>query len=756
VLLFALCVATVAHAAPAPEPTGAHPRIVLDAELRAAWRADSKTPASPVAHAIALCTSAGTTHDHDHALYQGSEWAKVLQACLVAWAATDSPAHRDTALKFFTALLDDLDLVGDGKGGDAAARRDDGFAIRMLGPYTAIAYDWLHDAMSPALRAHARKRWAAWLAWYREHGYRAHDPGNNYHAGYLASATLVAIAQGGEGGEEGGAALWALVRDELWAHDMTAAFAPGAILDGGDWPEGVQYGPLATAEYALAARAGRTAGLPVPDVAPWLEAVLRRHVYALTPTDRIWAGGDTEDEQAFPSPGALNLYAIALGDAPAATRRFAKGELARLKLSDDDWSLYGALASLGDSPQQLARAAWPLWYRTVATQTIFSRTRWDARAIWFVAECAPGLEADHRHPSAGNFALVRGADPIVVDPSPYGSLSTLTSNAPSVLAKALPPTYQPSQAYWGKRVGWDWSTQTTDGVLAARCDYSDAFRFQEKPSEIGEALRDFVLLPSADGSDAALVIVDRASGPLSLRFRIPGSLSIDGGIARASLGASSLLLSAGGSVTSPVGKDCFVEGIDRGKCTAARIPVSELRDDPPGNRATHVLVARSSSAKDPAWSFLPPLTGWDAVHVTSPRDAVVVWSASSHPPAALTYRAPAGPRVLHAILDAPGAAKTASLSASLSGTDCLVTVTAGGDAPLPLLATLDATCAIAAAVPAPGAAGTDSIASRPHVAESRHGCCDAGAGSSSPPLAALVLLALRRRRRSPRSRSRRT
>src|SRR5262249_16245461 len=83
---------------------------------------------------------------------------KVLQACLVAWAATEKPEHARTAIRFFTALLDDLDKIGDGLGGDESARRDHGYAIRNLGPYTALAYDWLHDqpAITPNLAPRPR------------------------------------------------------------------------------------------------------------------------------------------------------------------------------------------------------------------------------------------------------------------------------------------------------------------------------------------------------------------------------------------------------------------------------------------------------------------------------------------------------------------------------------------------------------------------------------------------------------------------
>ena len=122
--------------------------------------------------------------------------------------------------------------------------------------------------------------------------------------------------------------------------------------------------------------------------------------------------------------------------------------------------------------------------------------------------------------------LSRGKDDVIVDPSPYGSPSTLTSNAPTVASAQLPKEYIPSQASWGTKVGLDWATQTKSGVVAARCDYSDQYKFQERRSDVPDALRDLVMIPSSDGRDAVVVVVDRATTgdddrPMYLRFRTP-------------------------------------------------------------------------------------------------------------------------------------------------------------------------------------------------------------------------------------------
>ncbi|HEX7704534.1 MAG TPA: hypothetical protein VF403_27530, partial [Kofleriaceae bacterium] len=216
---FVMLVAAAAYAAPAPEPTGPHPRIVLDADLKAAWHAQAGLEHGPVIGSIKLCANARDTHDHDAGVYRGSEWVKVLQACLVAWVATDNKDDATTAIRFMTALLDDQDKIGDGKGGDDIVRHDDGYPIRMVGPYTAIAYDWLHELLPPALRDRARSRWKSWLAWYRDKGYRNESPGTNYHAGYVFAASMMAIAQGSEAGGDG-AKLWRDVVDTMWGRDM--------------------------------------------------------------------------------------------------------------------------------------------------------------------------------------------------------------------------------------------------------------------------------------------------------------------------------------------------------------------------------------------------------------------------------------------------------------------------------------------------------------------------------------------------------
>src|SRR5678815_1655366 len=141
---------------------------------------------------------------------------------------------------------------------------------------------------------------------------------------------------------------------------------------------------------------------------------------------------------------------------------------------------------------------------------------------------------DHHHVDAGNWVLTRGADDVVVDPSPYGSLSSLTGNAPAVDSKILPAGYSPSQAVWGKTTELAWAKQSTTGVAAARCNYADQFRCDETPSDVATAIRDYVLVPT--GGNGTVVLIDRvingdAGRALHLRVRTSGSLTLAGDVA---------------------------------------------------------------------------------------------------------------------------------------------------------------------------------------------------------------------------------
>src|SRR5689334_15778539 len=128
-------------------PSGAHPRLWLDSATKQGLAAQVGVADSPVERGHTRCSSARSNPgDYDDGGWQGFEFVTTLSGCLVSYAASGNADDLQTALKYFSVLLDDYQQVGDGAGGDNVVSHDSGYAMRTFAPYSAIAYDWLHDA----------------------------------------------------------------------------------------------------------------------------------------------------------------------------------------------------------------------------------------------------------------------------------------------------------------------------------------------------------------------------------------------------------------------------------------------------------------------------------------------------------------------------------------------------------------------------------------------------------------------------------
>jgi len=249
--------------------------------------------------------------------WQGFEFVTTLSACLAAYVANNDTGDLATALKYWTVLLDDYQTVGDALGGDNVVTHDTGYAMRTFAPFSALAYDWLHDApgVTEELRARARARFDAWSTYYSSSGYLRDLPGANYHAAYAFAATLIAVAEAGEAGAAGDAH-WANVRDNIWQKALVPAFGSGRVLDGGDWPEGWQYGSLSVLELSLAARTLQDNGLGLEGAAAWASSLPLRFAYGLTPSTRqAFTGGDSDAATPYRKPDNGALLAALAGQA---------------------------------------------------------------------------------------------------------------------------------------------------------------------------------------------------------------------------------------------------------------------------------------------------------------------------------------------------------------------------------------------------------------------------------------------------------
>jgi hypothetical protein len=661
--------------------------------------------------------------------WQGFEWVTTLSGCLTSYVASASEDDLATAIKYWNVLLDDYQTVGDGLGGDTVVTHDTGYAMRTFAPYSALAYDWLHDApgVTEVLRAHARARFDAWSTFYSTSGYLRDLPGANYQAGYAFAATLIAVAEGGEAGAAGDAH-WANVRDTIWKGGMLPAFAEGGVLAGGDWPEGWQYGPLSVLEHALSVRAMQDSGVVIAGASTWASSLPLRFAYGLTPvTKRTYVAGDSDDNTPYRAPANGALLAAIVGPASAQAKSWARKLNADLDLSNEN-PLFDALALAAAGPSSALPADAPTNYLAQGTGNWYVRGSWAGDTAWSVFQCSRQLVPDHQHTDAGNWVLTRGADDLVVDPSPYGSLSTLTSNAPAVDSAALPSGYSPSQGFWGKDTAMVWARQSGSGVAAGRCDYADQFRRDDVPSDVAHALRDYVLVPN--GSGATVVLVDRAvtgsaDRGLHLRVRTPSSLVLTGDTATGTVGGSSLSIhkvwvSSGSANVRQMPKAMECPSSDH-TCDVSRLAAgTEYRIDVagPSALAIHVVDAQAGSA---ASTPAVPLagSGYRGVLVAQGKTGVAVITNDAADGAlgdSLVYNVPAGNGAVHVVVDAPVNADAKSdLTAVRAGDDCRVEVTphqgsGAGFNGRPLIARISAACAVSddgsQAALDPGTSGT--------------------------------------------------
>jgi MYXO-CTERM domain-containing protein len=731
----ALTFASPAAAAP-PAPSGAHPRILLTPTVLAAMKAKLGDSKSWAAQMVAFCENVGSNPSkYADGQYYGQEWTYAVSACGAAYQLTGNSAYAASGLTMWSALLNDSDTVGDGKGGDAVVQSDDGYPIRTYAAYAAIAYDWLHDApnASPLVTA-SQERFKAWISWYDQNGYMVAMPGSNYHAGYSFAKAMVGIAASGE--DDGTAATYfAAAVDTLFMQEISGqGLGDGGSLVGGDWPEGWEYGQLASLEYALGAHALEEQGASLPAIDAWTGQLAVKYPYSLTPDQTgMYIGGDWNDNGTYANPVPCEpLFAVLAGSGSSAAASWAQSLVGTVANQADVNLLNNALAeargaTAADFTTQTP--APPLFYFAPGTRNLYARSSWDKTGFWGVLTSAPRLGPDHQHLDASNFVFSRGADALVVDPSPYGSLSSLTSNAMTVDSQTVESDYEPSQ-----------SPESQASMLVGEPSGSPPLT-----TDVPYARRDWTFLPEGE-----IVLIDRVNAQTSaqktyLRFRsLAASLTLSSGspwTATGTVGGSQVVihavgLSAGMPVINPIAAN--TNGCDQsenyGTCTAARFAVSEYSLTIPSSPALAIHVidglgsgespATVAALDDPSVDTTPAQNGAvvGASVLRSGVQSYVVAASSTNGAAGatLTYGVPGTAAGRHVVFDAPAdASGSSTVTTSSSNGRCAITIAAGGTfTGQPLVLNVDTA--------ANGCKATESPAPPPVSA----GAGNAGTGSS--------------------------
>ena len=523
--------AALATSAEAPQSfsraAGPHPRVLLTPERLAVLAALRDAGAREWLTLVAQCD--GAVRETIGAGYEAWDWANATLALAICHKVTNRPEYATAALKYFRALLDDKTKVGDKLGGDSVVEHDDGYAIRTHGGLGAIALDWLYDApgMTGELRKHALDRLVTWTSWFKQKGFGHEQPISNYYVGYFAAVAFGGIATEAAPGDQAADARAIDLRrqtQEMWQKEIVPSYK--SKLAGGDFPEGWQYGSLVAELLAIYTDAENTAhpvprGAPPPrplyDELPWLKDTVTYHAHALLPDGKhVHEAGDWQEKPPLATSHELMAIAMVLPptDAWGRQARFLMRLSRDAEHEEQKW-----LAVLSDDPSRPVDdpRKGATSYLARGTGQLLARTDWTSSAIFTALACGPTL-ADHQHLDAGHFAIVRGADHLVIDSGAYGSFSSTSHNTILVDADKDMSTYTPNQGTWSNAASIA-RYEDTGGFVYAMADYASAYNPSGYPSEqpqraVQRAEREMIFsrAPVAampGGTSARVVVYDR-------------------------------------------------------------------------------------------------------------------------------------------------------------------------------------------------------------------------------------------------------
>jgi len=305
--------------------------------------------------------------------------------------------------------------------------RDSGYGVRYYAAGMSIGYDWLYPALDSSLRARVAAAIVRWLADFRRAGFERSFPQGNYFAGYYAADAYAGMALAGDTGV-GGALLGDWVR-RVQARLVQPYYAVN--LSGGGWPEGWNYGPIASVNMSLPAVAARTAtGIDlVHGSRPYLFPVANpRFLLYFT-----WPGMTTlEDSSALysgdnPSDAAPWLFTTEAGILTAlhdpfapVFRSFARAARAAQPGGElgGDWDLWENLLFWDPGAAQRPYVTLPRSYYARGIEMAAVRSNWSRSAVWGAFKSGPYInypENGEEYFDTGSLSIVNGSRPLLVN-----------------------------------------------------------------------------------------------------------------------------------------------------------------------------------------------------------------------------------------------------------------------------------------------------------------------------------------------------
>jgi hypothetical protein len=369
----------------------------------------------------------GDTDPHRIATgYQGSDYAFSLGNLGLCWQLTKKPAY---AKKGVEVLVKMSEPQGPHAPNPLA---DGGYGIRFYGFGMALGYDWLYDAMTPAERQRVWEALNRWVEAYDAKGFENDHPVGNYYAGYYVAKAMAALAT--EGDNPKAPAMW-----EAWERTHRKLVQPyfAKNLTGGGWPEGWNYGPLATMNMAWAALAAQSAkGIDlVRDFRFPIEQAYQL-IHFSWPSRRTMDDRGAQHASENPSKTNPSLVTVLAGlvelwrdpIAPA-FHRYAR-EVRQL-IASDPASAWEDLLFWEPAASEAELGSVPLSFLSPGMNTAAMRSSWANDAVWasFTAGTyVTNVGAGEMYFDQGSFAIVRGGRPLVANAVGWLSRNTPGTN----------------------------------------------------------------------------------------------------------------------------------------------------------------------------------------------------------------------------------------------------------------------------------------------------------------------------------------
>jgi hypothetical protein len=426
----------------APAQPQAHPRIWLDAATITRLQA-ARDANTPEWQALKNWCD-GHLGDNMAEGYQYLDWYSFILNYGLVYRVTGNTTYGDEGVIYLTAMLRDRYTIGDGLGGTNAIQIDSGYVSRSLGVGVAMGRDWLDGSpdLTPALINECTTRMGEWQTWIqRPETYGIGEPTTNYHAGHFAMTYSAFIAFEGDPGYQ---AAWETKSEEMWVLVRNAFNTQG---QGGDWPEGWNYGPRAM-RHMLGYPWALETGTNRPD--HWNEIdmpsqLVRAQISLLHPSralmsdDGRWSG----DYKGDPRSTTLSMMSV-LSDTDPTAKGLARWYTNHLTFEPggpDHWEAMlftdRSIAEIAPTAANIGGLTWKGWGHAAARSDEW--TNLEATFVDVVAWTNSAEEANF-----GEVKIASRQEPLLVDGQTW-QLEAEFANVPRITGTH---TYAPYQEYW--------------------------------------------------------------------------------------------------------------------------------------------------------------------------------------------------------------------------------------------------------------------------------------------------------------------